>query len=98
MEEESGAPPTSLEASQDAQAEVEALAATFSGEAVVAETPHMKGKSELARHRAGQKEIAKCIDQLPDRVRSQMDELFRANYTRIQILDLESSPDHKGKP
>jgi hypothetical protein len=43
----------------------------------------------LVRQRASQAEISKLVNQLPDRIREQMDDLFRARYTRIQILDLD---------
>lgn len=79
--------PDSLDASLEAQAE--ALAASLPGnDEHVSEPPRSKGKSELARHRASQEEIAALVEKLPPRVREQMDELFRANYTRIQKLNI----------
>ena len=50
--------------------------------------PIKRGESELARHRASQEEIERLVSKLPERVRDQMDELFRARYTRIQKLDI----------
>lgn len=80
--------PDSLDASLEAQAE--ALAASLPGnDEPLSQSPRSKGKSELARHRASQEEIAALVEKLPPRVREQMDELFRANYTRIQKLNIK---------
>jgi hypothetical protein len=74
------------------EAEAEELAASFSGRDVVEEPkPGKKVKSELARHRSSQEEISKLVEKLPERVRDQMDELFKARYTRIQKLDIDKS-------
>ena len=78
--------PESLEASLEAQAE--ALASSLPGDSPIEEPP-ARGKSELARHKANQEAIDQLVAKLPDGVRKQMDELFRARYTRIQKLELE---------
>ena len=77
-----------MEASIDAQAE--ALAASFPVTDESTEPGAIKrGEADLARHRASQEEIQKLVDKLPERIRDQMDDLFRARYTRIQKLDIQ---------
>ena len=79
--------PDSRDASLEAQAE--ALAASFPVTDESTEPgPARRAEADLTRHRASQEEIARLLDQLPDRVREQMDTLFRARYTRIQKLDI----------
>ena len=74
------------------EAEAEELAASFSvGSAVEEPKPGKKVESELARHRASQEEISRLVEKLPERVRDQMDELFKARYTRIQRLDIDKN-------
>lgn len=81
--------PDSLDASLEAQAA--ALADSFPETDQVEESaPKKKVKSDLARHRAAQKEIEKLVNQLPNRIREQMEDLFRARFTRIQKLDPEN--------
>jgi len=75
-----------LDASLDAQAE--ALAASFPGDDIVVE-PKAPKKSEQAELRAHQEQIDKLVAKLPAGVREQMKEEFRANFTRIQSLDIE---------
>ena len=75
-----------MDASLDAQAE--ALAASFPGDDIVVE-PKAPKKSEQAELRAHQEQIDKLVAKLPAGVREQMKEEFRANFTRIQSLDIE---------
>ena len=91
-----GKGPQSLDESLDAQAE--ALAASFPADTLEGDS-QPSVKSEAARHRANQAEIDRLVNQLPDRLRDQMDQLFRARYTRIQKLNLEDAPsDSQGNP
>ena len=81
--------PNSLEASLEAQAEAEAIASSFPVTDEVGEPGvNKRVEADLTRHRASQEEIQRLLSQLPERVRDQMDDLFRARYTRIQKLDI----------
>ncbi len=84
--------PDSRDASVEAQAE--ALAASFPVTDAVGEPDAIKrGEADLVRVRASQEEIQRLLGQLPERVRDQMDDLFRARYTRIQKLDISKEND-----
>lgn len=52
-----------------------------------------RAEADLTRHRASQEEIARLLDQLPERIKEQMETLFRARYTRIQKLDIPTEKD-----
>lgn len=85
-------PSDSREAGLEAKAA--ALASSPGAGAVEEPTPGKQGQSDLARHRARQEEIQKLVNQLPGRIREQMDDLFRARFTHIQELDqVQGDPD-----
>lgn len=76
-----------MDASVEAQAE--ALTASFPVTDAVGEPETVKRQeADLTRVRASQEEIQRLLSLLPERVKDQMDDLFRARYTRIQKLDI----------
>ncbi|QXD28457.1 hypothetical protein GA003_00280 [Opitutia bacterium ISCC 52] len=80
-----------MDASVEAQAE--ALAASFPvtdavTDAVGEPETVKRQEADLTRVRASQEEIQRLLSLLPERVKDQMDDLFRARYTRIQKLDI----------
>ena len=72
--------------------------AMFPGEALPEVTSGGAVQSENARRKANQEEISRLVERLPSQVREQLDELFRARYTRIEKVKTEpeaAEPDSK---